>query len=333
MKSCSNPIYNKMRESAIANPNLRSVEACKNCHDPVTKLDPNYNLLISSKNEGVTCDVCHATRLTKKTGGLWFEMIPQKVKFGPFNDAISNNHKCEFSPIHSQSGFCLTCHDSKSHDYFFGSIEDEWRDSQFSKMDIQCQDCHMPALEGKAALLGKIREEIHTHSFLGGFTGAMLHNCAYLNLDLAKNQNGLAVTVDIMPHSVGHALPTGSTLRMVYAVVEGSDQNGKVVWQNSSADPITEDPKSVFMRYLKDSAGHIPSPPWEAVAVDSDQRLYPGEKRTLTYTISDTSVAFVQATLFYRIAPLQIIKKLGIQDPVYTEPKMITRVIKKAPKI
>lgn len=299
-------------------------ESCLRCHEPASSLElaTVSDALVS---EGVTCDICHATRLTKGSQP-WFEIVPGNIKFGPIKDAVAGVHESIYSAAHSESRFCLPCHGNLStpHGVEFCSTEQEFNKSPFAKMGVTCQDCHMPSMEGKTAPLGKLREQIHAHGFYGAYSSVMLKNCAKVDLQVVENLNGWDVQVVIQNRSVGHSLPTGSPMRMVYLVIEARDAQEKVVWKNIAGNPLEEDPRALFMRLLENESGQGPVPPWEAKRVRFDSRLGGDEVRRLQYQVPHTHINSVIATLYYRLAPVPLLNRLGLVDPKYTQPKVIT---------
>ena len=181
----------------------------------------------------------------------------------------------------------------------------------------------MPAVASKATELGKIRN-IHSHTFYGGYNSEILYNCAELSLAAEGDSTFLTVRVNVRNKTVGHALPTGSPMRSVYLKLSAFNAKGVVVWKNYTNNPLQDDPQAVFMRLLENNDGQAPVPPWEATNVMFDQRLMPDENRTLEYMLSDTQAKQIVAELYYRLAPPALVKKLNLEDDIYTSPILIT---------
>ena len=175
----------------------------------------------------------------------------------------------------------------------------------------------MPAIEGKTAELGKIRQ-VHSHKFYGGYNPEILKNCASIELAVEGDTTQLDITVNVTNRTVGHALPTGSPMRSVYLSLKALDSDNNVVWENYKMNPLAEDAKAVFMRLLQNDAGDAPVPPWLATSIKFDQRLKPDERRELTYTIPGSTVTSVIATLNYRLAPPALLKKLNLDREPYS---------------
>ncbi|RPI03661.1 MAG: hypothetical protein EHM72_00835 [Calditrichaeota bacterium] len=308
----TNPFFAAMVKWARSS-SAEDVEKCKKCHQPVSALGLNEYDSRTLAVEGVTCDVCHATRMKGNGKDAWFELLPTNVKQGPSKDAVPVSHSAEFSSVLTSPQFCQTCHGNmeKSHQFDICSTEEEYHKSSFARKGVTCQDCHMPAMEGKSADLGKIRN-INSHIFYGGYNAEILRNCANVKITLEKNSSALRAAVEVTNRTVGHSLPTGSPLRMVVLTVQALDENDQVLWQNFGDSPF-EDSKSVFMRLLQNDSGAAPVPPWEATSIKFDQRLSPDESRTLVFDIPVPHVKQVQATLTYFPAPATLISKFGLE--------------------
>lgn len=321
----TNPFFAKMLAWAVKTGGENAEEKCKRCHEPIRYLGLPSTTVEQVVDEGVTCDVCHAAKLVSQNQHPWFEVVPGNIKLGPFKDALPTVHNFEYSAQISESSFCLACHanEENSHGVTFCSTEKEWEMSSFAKNNITCQDCHMPGREGKAAPLGKMREQLHSHAFYGGYSPEMLNDCAEIKVQAKRQGNTVQVKVAIRNHTVGHALPTGSPMRMVILSLEAQNLDGLPVWKNYYQNPLQEDRQAVFMKLLQDKDGKAPVPPWEASSEKFDQRLKADEERILTYQFADTSAVVINADLNYRLAPPPLLKKLGITDEQYTKARLI----------
>ena len=318
-----NPFFEKMYNWAKSSGNPQLAENCLTCHEPVRFLSSKQQSDEQIINEGISCDVCHALKLNDNID-TW-ELAPKNVKYGPFKDALSSVHHSVYLEDIESNDFCLNCHSNSKnpHGVTFCSTELEWKKSSFAKKGVQCQDCHMPGVEGKASPLGKLRENVHSHVFYGGYSEEMLNNCAKVDLSAEQTGENVLVKVSVKNHGVGHALPTGSPMRMVFLKLEAKDAHDRIVWQNFSQNPIKEDPQAVFMKLLQDSNGNAPVPPWEAVAEKFDQRLKPDETREFEYIIQDGTAETIEVKLIYRLAPPPLLLKLGMIDEIYTKAKVI----------
>ncbi len=311
----SNPFYAAMLKWANESTNGQAQAECDQCHVPVKSLVSTPELAERLAPEGVTCDICHATQPDRN----WLAVGPAGVKYGPYKDAISVVHESEYSEHLVSSRQCLTCHANleSAHGFAFCSTQKEYLNSSFYDKGVTCQDCHMPAIEGKAAELGKIRQ-VHSHKFYGGYNPELLTNCAFINLSVSGDSTLLAIDVKVTNRTVGHALPTGSPMRSVYLSLKALDETDNVVWENYTVNPLDEDPDAVFMRLLQNDSGQAPVPPWLASSIKFDQRLKPDETRQLSYEITGTRVVSIIATLNYRLAPPELLKKLSLNVEPYS---------------
>jgi len=319
-----NAFYAAMLHKAEKSGKMSSQFECQRCHAPSKFLSGQS--AIKEGLEGITCEVCHASRIVHENHSFQFKRVDGNVKFGPIKDAVSSAHECKYNENLENSSFCLMCHsDAKTaHGILFCSTEEEWKQSSYAQNGVTCQDCHMPATEGKAAPLGKIRDEIHSHAFYGGYSQEFLRNCATIELKAKREAGMVNVTVKIKNETVGHALPTGSPMRMVILKLEARNEQQQPVWKNWYVNPLKEDTSAVFMRLLQDGNGRAPVPPWEASSVKFDQRIKPDETRVLHYEFPDSTAKTLHAKLTYRLAPPPLLKNLGIEDEIYTKAKVIT---------
>ena len=326
----NNPIYAAMLSWAG---DAEMGATCGKCHEPIATLTAADDPL---RHEGVTCDFCHATKLTVTGGRTWFEPGPANSKYGPWDDAISSSHACIQSTLHSQSSFCLACHGNSEnvHGVTFCSTGLEYQRSSFARKGVSCQDCHMPAIEGKAAPTGKLRQAVHKHQFYGAYDEEMLRDCATLEIDATQNGESVSVWIRLTNQSVGHHLPTGTPMRMVLLKVEALDAGGNLLWTNYRTNPLKEDPGAVLMKLLQDDQGRAPVPPWEAVSERFDQRLRADEVRELHYAFSDSAAVEIKAVLTHRLAPPPLIDRFGLDGTIYSAARIITTAqstIKKKP--
>jgi hypothetical protein len=310
----SNPFYAAMLRWANDSTDGQAQDNCDKCHVPAKFLASTPEVAEQLAHEGVTCDICHATQPDRD----WLTLGKPGVKYGPYKDAVSVVHESEFSQHIVESRQCLTCHANleSAHGFSFCSTQQEYLQSSFYKKDVTCQDCHMPAIESKAADLGKIRP-VHSHKFYGGYNPELLRNCASIDVQVAGDTTQLAIDIKVTNRTVGHALPTGSPMRSVYLSLKALDAENNVVWENYKVNPLAEDAQAVFMRLLQNDAGDAPVPPWLATSVKFDQRLKPDETRELSYEIPGQNVVAVIATLNYRLAPPALLKKLNLDVEPY----------------
>ena len=154
---------------------------CGACHAPVaarTGLLPpaDGSQFDATSRRGISCDFCHTVSGVGQMFNMGHISAPGPVKRGPRGDGRSLYHEVKFSEIHTKADFCGSCH-MVIHPATGTHIIDTWDDWQnnaYGRQGIRCQDCHMtptPAVTkrpGRAALLGKKRENLAFHGFIGG---------------------------------------------------------------------------------------------------------------------------------------------------------------------
>ena len=281
----TNPLYKGMLEWAENSGGEELSITCRSCHEPARSFREKLEIPLTVIQEGVGCDFCHSVYL-EENSNFKFAIRKDGVKLGPIKDALAGAHGCEFSKNQSRSEFCLGCH--SSHPDSSPSVQvcnsrEEWQEYIKQNTRIECQDCHMPSQEGRAASLGKIRENIHFHKFLGGYSEKMLRTAVSMQMTAKKEQDVTRVEIMTTNRGAGHDVPTGSVMRYLVLEVLAKNNNDNIIWRNFYTSPLKEDPAAVFMRLLEDKQGKAPVPPWEAVAERFDQRLKPGETRKLVY--------------------------------------------------
>jgi hypothetical protein len=103
---------------------------------------------------GVTCDFCHTVRQFEgeQPGTHNYFSIPSYQRSSPYPGALSEHYK--FVTIESKSEFCGMCHDGVNHNGLeVKATYAEWKNSKYGKEGVQCEDCHMAALEGPSTVM------------------------------------------------------------------------------------------------------------------------------------------------------------------------------------
>ncbi|MEJ2637519.1 MAG: hypothetical protein P8184_19795, partial [Calditrichia bacterium] len=185
----------------------------------------------------------------------------------------------------------------------------EWK-TYYEKTQKNCQNCHMPETAGHVS-----------HNFSGTHQGDLLQKAVDMQLNFSRSKRKVSIT--LKNSGAGHAIPTGTPLRMVILKVTGLDANGKKIWENWKENPMKEDCTGLFMKILGDAEGNAPVPPWRATQIIYDRRLMPGVPEIVKYEIRNENVRQIQATLIYRFAPYPILQKFNIADPEFTQPKLL----------
>jgi hypothetical protein len=203
----------------------------------------------------------------------------------------------------------------------------EWAAGPYAKEGIVCQDCHMsekPGLAGPftgtACTGGPERDNIFAMSFVGANVGqgpadasrAMLKGAATLDLtvpEIVAGGSAASVTVTINNVGAGHYLPTGLTeVREMWLSVHAENPDGSK----------TEIGERRFGTVMKDAQGKYPVEMWNAVGVQSDDRIPPRGSVTSDYTFTmpkDAKQAKVVAVLSYRSLPEELATKANVDNP------------------
>ncbi|HNR67443.1 MAG TPA: multiheme c-type cytochrome [bacterium] len=327
-KSESNPFFLQMLQTLQEEESGRLAK-CQGCHMPLKSLELDPLLQKKLSGESINCDFCHATDLKRKQGRLVFRVKDGKTKYGPLKDAIASSHECQYSPLFEKAEFCLSCHRTaqESHGEFFPRIGEEWHASKWAKIGVSCQDCHMPAITGVAAELGKLRNEIHSHSFLAGRSAAMLRNSVSIDLTAETIQDGFHLKVTLTNQKAGHSIPSGSPLRMLYLTVKAYDVNNSLIWSNWQNDPLKEDPQSLLIQALTDDESAAYALPWSASGIAFDQRLRPGAPYTCEYLLPLATAARIEAELIYGLASSTLLEKFKLKNNPNYRQKPINKAI------
>ncbi|GAB6095241.1 multiheme c-type cytochrome [Desulfatiferula olefinivorans] len=361
--SHSDPVYQALSQyllKGLSDPGeIAESESCVKCHTPVgvltgyplkTSDDPSKVSSIAA--QGIQCDYCHsATGVTRMVNnGLIIspglgEDDPG-VKRGPRDDAESDYHDTAYSPLHTASDICGTCH-NVSHVSFGTKLEttyDEWIKGPFGPADpsqtITCQGCHMvqrpgvpatastdrPAHPGRASDDGPERAHVRTHVFVGantavppGFGGAdkaamaleRLQNCAELSLDtdwIAAGRLGIV----IKNTGAGHDLPTGLTdVRQMWLSIRINDAAGKPVFSSGVADKngYVPDDAIIYNTVFGDGKGNPVLNIAKAREILKDRRVPPGKslREEVRFTPIDKGVLTIEVKLLYRSAPQKVL--------------------------
>ena len=307
---------------------------CGACHAPIaarTGLLPpaDGSQFDATSRQGISCDFCHTVSRVEQMFNMGHVSEPGPVKRGPRGDGRSLYHKVEFTEIHTKADFCGSCHMVVHPTTGTHIIDtwDDWKNNEYGKQGIRCQDCHMTPTPGvikrpgRAALLGKKRENLAFHGFIGGSSyiqDELGHKeqaemsreflRAAAKVELANNitdDGTLELTVNVHNVGAGHKIPTGTTyIRIMWLQVEVVDSDGKIVYSSGHVDDKNHvDPNAIFFRVLfKDAAGNLTGKSWQAHGIGYDRRITANGKDSETYRIPLPGKGDYQVTtrLMYR---------------------------------
>ncbi len=307
------PIFRGMYNLAVEETGSKLNDKCMICHSPMSVVFGDTDMQHAYNREGVTCQFCHGVREIKNYQSARDFTIDLKKVYSPEEPGRKAPHAVEVRDFFRKSDFCLPCHAVMKNpkDLDVCSTGSEWQ-AYYEKHQKTCQDCHMPKIDG-----------ISSHGFPGTQQGEILNNAVEMKLDYDTDTRELRVTLNNT--GAGHAIPTGTPLRMVFLKVAAYDSAGKLLWQNWKDNPVKEDKSGLFMRILGDSAGNGPVPPWRATQTLYDRRLMPDEPVSVRYTLDSNKIYDIEAKLLYRFAPQPVLKQLGITSPRYTQPRLIVQ--------
>jgi len=290
---------------------------CGACHAPIaarTGLLPpaDGSKFDETSKRGISCDFCHTVTRVEQMFNMGHVSEPGNTKIGPRGDGRSLYHEVKTTNLHSKSEFCGSCH-MVIHPANGTHIIDTWQDYQsteYAKQGITCQNCHMTPTPGvtkapgRASLMGKTRENIAFHGFIGGSSYAQdemghfkqaemsrefLKAAAELKVSGQVNADGsLALKVDVHNVGAGHKIPTGTTyIRIMWLQVEVTDSTGKEVFSSGMVDDKNHvDPDAVFFRVLfRDADGNLTGKSWRAQGIGYDRRIPANGMDSETYQI------------------------------------------------
>lgn len=290
---------------------------CGACHAPIAErtglLPPaDGSRFDEASRRGISCDFCHTVTGAEKMFNMGHLSEPGEIKRGPRGDGRSLYHEVKFTEIHTKANFCGSCHmviHPTTGTHIIDTWED-WKNNEYGKQGIRCQDCHMtptPAVvkrPGRAALMGKVRENLAFHGFVGGssyvqdelghkeqaeMSRQFLRAAAKLELETDITVDGtLELTVEVHNVGAGHKIPTGTPyIRIMWLQIEVVDSAGRLVYSSGDIDEKNHvDQNAVFYRVLfKDAEGHLTSKSWQAHGIGYDRRIPAKGKDSEVYRI------------------------------------------------
>jgi len=225
------------------------------------------------------------------------------VKSGPLKDAVSGVHDTVFSAVHTSSVICAPCHQYRN---ALGldvlTTYREWEESRYSKENVECQSCHMWRSEGRVVdprVKRSSNAEINLHEMPGGHSLAQLTKAIRADLETARKNGRLEVSIEVANVGAGHYVPTGSPMRKLVLEANAAAYNGARFSQ-----------KWIYRRTVADENGnplareHLAF--FKGAKVVADTRLAPDEKRTETFSfaVPPGVSAQVTAKLMYYYSPM-----------------------------
>ncbi len=293
--------------------------------------------------QGLTCDVCHSVTAVNEPRNARMVFTPDGTMRATIEDPVDTDaHRSAYSPLHATSDLCGSCHNvTNGAGALIEETYDEWAKSDFARPGGKtCQDCHMPAYTGRAAVDGPIRE-VHRHTFVGvdvsllppdqfpGYdemrelTASMLRDAALLGVEIRPADRRLTVRVENL---AGHRLPSGATAerQMWLEVLVHDDQrtlrfaSGTLDARGDLRDDFEKhtlapgtDPQLQVWRQILLRDGEAVDFPWQANDVHN-RLIEPGATETVTYDLTALPPGqyTLQVRLLFRTFPPYFLREL-----------------------
>jgi hypothetical protein len=278
-------------------------KTCLGCHAPIAVKTGDLRLEKKVSWEGVTCDYCHSLREVSLAEPPKPVLTFAPVKSGPWKDSVSTAHGVVYSPLHSSSRLCATCHEYKNAaGLSVLTTYTEWKNSDYARQGKQCQSCHMYRVAGDVVdprVARTQHAQINLHQMPGSHSIDQLTRAVRAQLFAWREGDNVRVKVDLVNQLAGHYFPTGSPLRQLVLQVRADSYPGAQFHE-----------ERVLTRTVADQQGMVLNREHlvfvKGAKVVSDTRLAPGEKRseTFSFAIPAGKQAQIRATLVYVYSPM-----------------------------
>ncbi|WP_045856216.1 multiheme c-type cytochrome [Teredinibacter purpureus] len=311
-RAWEDPLYRALLNKASIATDGAVDNFCTGCHTPIGLLSGQINSDVNrqapgTENElhlpGVDCEACHnMSAINGLENGAYVlnaQIGDRPLKLGSRSDAVSPYHDTEYSDLHTRSEFCGTCH-NVSHPFNQVPIErtyDEWYESTYRTDGVECQDCHMKPVKGKAAIMGPEREDRASHHFASANTTIMQYFGDHKQADRARSLLATAAELELLEApsnpipgerthfslrvkntGAGHKLPTGFPEgREVWLDITLTDASGKIVYSSGKITKGKTEPGTRnYKVHLGDDDGkEVDIEVWTVSRILSDNRLLP----------------------------------------------------------
>ena len=330
-QALTDPIYRTELTAADAATSGKIGPFCLKCHGPVGTMTGQLSSIdpTTAAGQGIGCSFCHqVTGPSSPTNNVSLLIDPSGVYRAQIATPTAP-HPTAVSAFHSSSQLCGSCHNvaHPGNGLPVESTYTEWQASPQAKAGITCQDCHMTAAPGQIgpsmgwAAGGGPRRLVYQMTFTGGqvalgnpvLATAMLQTAATLQLaapTILEESKSSSATVTITNVGAGHDLPTGLTeVRQMWLQVTFVAPDGKETVLG----------KHTFGTVLKDANGKYPAQLWDAVGIQSDDRIPPKGTSVDSYKIvfpEGVTAGTLKAQLLYRSVPDALANQAGVQNPV-----------------
>lgn len=316
---------------------------CATCHAPgaATRKQGAFtadmnDLRTSAEREGVLCDFCHhvgGVYLNPATG-LPYANMPGVLSYRLMRTSDSDvlflgslddvTRRVSNLPLERQSQFCAPCHQFS----FWGTpiyqSFQEWTESPYPALGIECQTCHMPretvpyfVYPEIAGSLTRDPSTLASHLDLGVKDVEFMRQAVAMTVTAQVSDTQVWADVTITNVFAGHDVPTDYPGRNMILVVTATDSAGAVLplvsgptvpeWggMGSAANDYAGRPGKGFAKVLRDAlTGEWPVVSyWKQAFIQSDNRIAAGETDVSRY-VFDVSTGVegvrVEATLWFR---------------------------------
>jgi len=221
-----NPIFMTAYRHAYLETKGEAKEYCLKCHTPTIYSTKDTDVTMPITEEGVTCDFCHTVEdVNLNDPSAPFRLDVGGEKRGPMKPKLEETrffknpaaHYATYSKWFNKAELCAGCHEIvNSNGIKPGSTYSEWKASSYAKAGVQCQDCHMAPIPGKAIdpSVKKVKKNtIPDHSLSHNME--WMKDAVELEIVTAKRTSGGRYVVDVAMTNVkaGHNIPTGTPSR------------------------------------------------------------------------------------------------------------------------
>jgi hypothetical protein len=309
----------KVTAEVLAHPQLQQLieDKCTTCHSPLGRTEAHYHgadyySLQEMQSDqlamdGVSCTACHQIKADNLGTGDSFSgnyiIENDRLIYGPFDEQFEAimQQAVDYTPLFGehtlQSELCATCHtlftptiDNDGN--IAGEIVEqtpylEWLNSNFSSQNIECQSCHMPAVE-EGVVISTIppimlpeRSPFVKHYFVGGnifMLNILKNNAAAIGVNATEEQFDSTIartlyqlqnqTAEItssyewtsfseleikvaVKNLTGHKFSTGYPSRRAWLQVEVFDQQSQLVFSSGGWDITTGEINNLDSSYEK----------------------------------------------------------------------------------
>jgi hypothetical protein len=200
----------------------------------------------------------------------------------------------------------------------------EWEAGPYAKEGVRCQDCHMPAGEGRNATQSELRDDMRHHLFHGAHSPSKLRGAVELRMHPdtreVEPEEPITIKVQAFNHKAGHKIPSGSAEeRQLWLTVKAYDAEGNEYhlpvdrkgfegeeytisstaalayqdigdimdiadFEGLPRDALPYEGDRIFRLPYFDSKGRMTIAQWNTASLGVDYRIGPRETKVETYT-------------------------------------------------